>query len=414
MRYLLIDGDFFCHRGIHGMKTINQNITLDTNGEMINYEKHLVNSFRTLIRVFNNDKRNLIDNVIFVFDNFSWRKSITPIKPYYINDDTTPINYKENRKEQKEQSDLNYDNFSICKSNFIEKLKEIKSIAVFNVQGFEGDDALLMLKEKLFKPDNSCLVFCTDGDLKQLMYSDIENPYSPEYFMLYRNIKSSAAPEGEFVISKELCDKLYSTDIVNSFLNATDLSKLYFENLFNISLKDENSIVKRTKGMGISVASPTISLLIKIICGDKKDNIFPIFRWYTKTGSIRNVTERMVQVAFEELDFKFDEVGAQEVYNDKIKLTQLLYTLRENTKQDDIDIQIIGKHFAHNRMMLDIRKSTYISDELKSKFNSEFESQKSLIENKLNFNTINLLKEDYTDSTNILTQSLPDDFQNLI
>jgi hypothetical protein len=33
-RFLCVDGDFFCHRALHGIRMVNKNITLDSVDEM--------------------------------------------------------------------------------------------------------------------------------------------------------------------------------------------------------------------------------------------------------------------------------------------------------------------------------------------------------------------------------------------
>ena len=109
-RFLLVDGNYFCHRLIHGIKIGQPDFNLDSKLEMDNFEASLNNSLISLFNTFNNDYQNLIDNIVFVFDNNSWRKNIKyPVtytdiesgeeiikqeffKPYYIdNSDTTPL-----------------------------------------------------------------------------------------------------------------------------------------------------------------------------------------------------------------------------------------------------------------------------------------------------------------------------------
>lgn len=425
-KFLCIDGDFFCHRAIHGMRILNKDITLDSNEEMNNFNKYLINSLHTLYNTFINEHHELINQIIFVFDNKSWRKNLTPVKPYFLeNDNITPINYKENRVALKKESDINYDNFAFCKREFIETLEKSEIIPVFNFDGAEGDDLLIMLKTQLLikNPDNKMIVFCTDGDLKQLLYKDDTINQKPDSVILYRNIRSNSAPEGEFVISDELFESLYGKrdefgreDIIDAFLRASndEIDSNYFKNiLFKINFKDNSgkASFNREPGNGISIATPTLTLLSKIILGDKKDNVFPIFRWKTKTGnSFRNVNETHLINIFNELNYKFNDNSALIIYNDKLLLTKLLYSLREEVKQNEIDIQLIGKHFSHNRKILDIRNINYIPEDVINKFIHIFNNfyDKKLFEINLTKELISKIKTDYSDSTNILSKSLPD------
>ena len=425
-KFLCVDGDFFCHRAIHGMRILNKDITLDSNEEMNNFNKYLINSLHTLYNTFINEHHELINQIIFVFDNKSWRKNLTPVKPYFLeNDNITPINYKENRVSMKKESDINYDNFAFCKREFIETLEKSEIIPVFNFDGAEGDDLLIMLKTQLLinNPDNKMIVFCTDGDLKQLLYKEDTINQKPDSVILYRNIRSNSAPEGEFVISDELFESLYGKrdefgreDIMDAFLRASndEIDSNYFKNiLFKINFKDNSgkASFNREPGNGISIATPTLTLLSKIILGDKKDNVFPIFRWKTKTGnSFRNVNETHLINIFNELNYKFNDNSALLIYNDKLLLTKLLYSLREEVKQNEIDIQLIGKHFSHNRKILDIRNINYIPEDVINKFIHIFNNlyDKKLFETNLTKELISKIKTDYSDSTNILSKSLPD------
>lgn len=425
-RFLTVDGDFFCHRTIHGMRMINKDITLESSDEMNNYNKSLINSVHSLFNTFVNEHHQLIDQIIFVFDNKSWRKSVPPHKPYYIEDDT-PIGYKDNRKKLKEDSDINYDNFNLCKSEFINELTESKVFPVFCIEGAEGDDLLMMLKTRLLmeNSDNKMLVFCTDGDLKQLLYNK-DSEYNTDSVMLFRNIKSGAAPEGEWVISKEQYNKIYGTldangkeDVMDMFLRASENSsnqfdENYYKNfVFNINFKDSSgkATFQRNPGAGISVATPTLTLLTKMVIGDKKDNIFPIMRWKTKTGTaVRNVTENHLIKVFDELDLKFNDESAQKIYTDKTMLTKMLYSLRDEVKQTDIDIQTIGSHFVHNRKLLDIRTINYFPENICSIFNIKFDEYNSinLFDTILDKQKMTGIKMNFVDSTNILSNSLPD------
>lgn len=428
-KFFIIDGDFFCHRVIHGMRIVNKDITLDTSSEMNNFNKALINSVHATYDVFVNEHHNLIDQIIFVFDDRSWRKGVEPNKPYYVLDvQETPIGYKENRKKMKEDSNLNYDNFHLCKDIFYEALKSANIFPVFKFEGAEGDDMMLMLKNKLLQEniDNKMIVFCTDGDLKQLLYKDENLPSKPDSVILFRNIRSGAAPEGEFVISDELYTELYGNrnelgkiDLMDAFIkaaqhNESDFNPDYFKNyLFKVNFKDNSGKAnyERGPGTGVSIATPTLTLLTKMVVGDKKDNIFPLFRWKTKTGSsIRNISENQLIKVFKELEFTFNDESAQKIYTDKVSLTKMLYSLREEAKQEDVDIQLIGKHFVHNRKLLDIRTLNYIPTTLVDKFNSSFNDylMNGILDTTLTKSLLTKIREDHTDSTNILSQSLPD------
>lgn len=424
--FFTIDGDFFCHRTLHGMRMSNKEITLDKASEMANFSKALINSVTSVYNVFRNEHHKLFDQMVFVFDHHSWRKDVEPNRPYYLSGDVeTPIGYKDNRISMKADSEINYDNFKLCKEDFRNFLNEINIFPSFWFKGAEGDDLLTMFKAKMLAehPDNKMIVFCTDGDLKQLLYKDEGLSQKPDSVILFRNIKSGACPEGEFVVSEELYEQLYGKrdslgkeDVLDMFLRATndEFDETYYKNsLFNINFKDGSGRANytRTPGAGVSIATPTLTLLTKMVIGDKKDNIFPIFRWKTKTGtSIRNVTENNLIKVFNELDLKFNDTSAQKIYTDKTVLTKMLYSLRDEVNQESIDIQAIGKHFVHNRKLLDIRTIQHIPVDVYESFDAQFKNAMSsgLLETDLTIELISKLKQDNVDSTSILSDSLPE------
>ena len=86
-RFLCVDGDFFCHRALHGIRMVNKNITLDSVDEMNNFNKTLITHVHSLFNNFVNEHHQLIDQIIFVFDNKSWRKRIEANRPYYLEND---------------------------------------------------------------------------------------------------------------------------------------------------------------------------------------------------------------------------------------------------------------------------------------------------------------------------------------
>lgn len=411
-RYLTIDGDFFCHRVIHGMRSINKDITLDSNGEMLNFKSALYDSLLNLYNIF--IEPNLCQNIIFVFDTRSWRKEVEPVKPYYITDDT-PLKYKENRKIKADESELNYDNFDLIKNEFASELIEKNIIPVFKIKGLEGDDSLLCLRDKLISENHKMFVFCTDGDLKQLLSVSGAN----DNVILYRNIKSNAAPEGEIVIKSDLFNNLYGKkDVLNVFLqNTSDVSSAFLrERLFKVSLKGNGLSINREPATGITFATPSITLFQKIVCGDKKDNIFPILRWKAKTGT-RNfsVSETHIRKVFDRLEFEWSEESIKGILTDKAKLTAFLYELFNllGFEFDKSEITGIAKHFRHNRQMLDIRTSEHIPEHYKEEFDNHYNDIYSLIDRNLTRDDISKINIDYSDSTNILVNSIPDELRGI-
>ena len=74
----------------------------------------------------------------------------------------------------------------------------------FDIEGLEGDDEIMLLSHKFAGNQNvELLVFCTDGDLNQVVKDNC---------MLFRNIRSNDVPNGEFVISLNTYNKIFENN----------------------------------------------------------------------------------------------------------------------------------------------------------------------------------------------------------
>lgn len=345
---LLVDGNYFGHRAVHGLNK-GGNFSLDTTLEMLQFEDALYDQLIGLYKSFNNDYHTLISNIVFVFDGYSWRKDIPPHKPYYI-EEHEPIGYKENRVEN-ERDNINWDNWRICLTNFAERIQHF--LAVFKTEGAEGDDALLLLTNYLCKQGIMSIIFCTDGDLKQLIN---------ELVIVYRNTKSTEFPDGEIVISKDLA-KLYYSDVsaMDKLMGRggmLDSDRQWFTNLFKLQINGGAAIstAKRTLNNGISIPNYKTDAFVKCICGDKKDNIFPIFRWKSNGVKPKNmkVTEAMMVKALKphgiELNDDSLELMLSDTEDGKELFLNLLLGLQHNTKQVGIS-KNVTLHYKHNTLL---------------------------------------------------------------
>jgi hypothetical protein len=328
-------------------------------------------SLCNLYQTFNNEKFKLIDNIIFVRDHNSFRKKVPAIRPYYL-DKNELIGYKEQRVVTKEDSPIDYDNFY---ETYTEWCQEISlSIPLIDIEGLEGDDLLMLVSRKLSEKNIYSTIFCTDGDLKQLVN---------EHVFLFRNIRSKDAPNGEFVLSPLTYKIIFEKDIKQTLLQTGDAK--YWHQLFNIMIGciDGTKQVSRELNKGISIAEPIKVAFEKIICGDKKDNIFSIFGWKASTGTrIYKVTELMLEKTFKELGKEFNNQACQEIFNDKNKLIEFLLVLKDSVIKKIPEISIIRdgcfKHLLHNLKMI-VLNPNMIPEE----YRKEFENRWKVLENRI-------------------------------
>lgn len=378
-RYLLIDGNYFAHRAIHGLRISQPDFNLTTIQQMNNFESLLNDSFINLFKSFNNGYHELLENIVFVFDNKSWRKSIEPIKPYYISDDTK-LGYKDNRKEQKEESEIDYDNFNLTIENFQNKIKS--QVPVIHFNGGEGDDALLLLTNKFSEQNIETIIFATDGDLKFLVNKNT---------ILLRNSKSKELPDGEFIISTYLHSKLFAEKSILEKFTQTNLDTQFYDLLFSIDVTN-GGVVKSNKirkiGKGISLTDKYKNLLVKVICGDAKDNIFPLYRWRNPKDTMNmKVTETMLKKAFEMSLYDFDEKTVKKAFSEGKLMAQILINLKTVTKQTNVDLKSIVLHYQHNLRMNKLHIEC-LPEYVIENFNTCYNDVLPLINNKLELETL--------------------------
>ena len=380
-RLLLIDGNYFAQRVLGQVNMGDSENNLITEIEQQNFRQALNNSLINLYKTFNNESTNLIDQIIFVCDCGSWRKDVKPFVPYYLKDDKdTPLGYKEQRKAVKEESPIDYDNFYKIYNDFTENIKD--KVVLFKINKLEGDDELMLLVNKLSKNSNIfSTVFCTDGDLMQIVRDNV---------VLMRNIRSKDAPNGEFVLTENTYKKIFEQSAMDALLGGA-FDNSYFKNLFAIQIGsiDGKNKVERKLDRGISLATPFKTALVKSVAGDKKDNIFSLLSWKAKTGTRSyHITEKYIEKALQVHGYDLSEINCQKILSSKETLFNLLLSLKEVTKQNDVELTDMAYHLKHN-LKINMLSVKNVPEELRNEFDKLFEENSDKIFNeKLNENNL--------------------------
>lgn len=402
---LIVDGNYFGHRCVHGLNK-GGNFSLNTTLEMMQFEQALYDQMIGLYCSFNNNFHTLIGNMVFVFDSHSWRKDIPAHKPYYIDADEK-YGYKENRVD--DGLGINWDNWRMCLENFQERIN--KFIAVFNSHGAEGDDAILMLTKFYNRNKILSIVFCTDGDLKQTI---------DKYVIIYKNSVSKELPKGEMFINEQLAKDYYgATNPMDKLMGRGGLhanDRAYLQNLFALEINGGGMKcnVPRTLNNGISVPNHRTDAFVKCIIGDKKDNIFPIFRWkqVQKNGTVnKKVTEIMIIKALAPHKVELNDASLALMLSDtdegKDLFLNLLLGLQHNTNQVGISKNVTA-HYKHNYRM-NILSIDNLPNEVVENFNKALKENLPLINRILEYELLlqnNRHRAD--DGADILKASTPD------
>lgn len=346
-RILGIDGMYFANRVLGGMTSQNETLTLETVQEQNNFISNLHNSLWSIIRSFNNENQTLIHNVIMFCDYGSWRKKLPIFVPDYYKDveeSKIPVlGYKENRVKKKEESNINYKIFYELVSKFMDEINN--EIPVIKIQDFEGDDCICLLSHMLKNSKNTeMIVFCTDGDLEQCVNDNV---------ILFRNIRSKDCPNGEIIISQNKYHYLFvdcDNDPMTKLLS-DNTERNYYKLLFSTQLNSEYK-VERKPDKDIRYACPATIALKKIICGDAKDNVFPILR---KVGNSKNrsISEKELIKSIEPYVHKVNDKSCEEVLNNKELRNDVFVTMKSIFKfAPEYSLESLEKHFQHNKELI--------------------------------------------------------------
>ena len=370
-RYLVIDGNYFAQRVIAQLNMGNNVNNLETEIEKNSFKNALYASLISLYRTFVNDRTNLIEDVLFCIDSGSWRKDVEFV-PYWFDTlytkeqrETIPTTYKGQRKVKKEESPINFDNFYALFREFYEEICKI-GVKGFSVPKLEGDDLIGLIAWKIrHDSEKFAVIFATDGDLEQVV---------AERVVLFKNIKSKDAPNGELVVeghdyTKITCEVDYLKD---SFRGD------WLQSLTSVVIGDTSGASKVTRKLneGIRIAKPHELVMKKSICGDAKDNIFSPISWLSSTGTRKyGISKKHFERALERLQVYLNpnRLCAQLGYDAELREKWLRY-IYEETKQELTEEQYkkYVANFYHNLSMNEI-SIRYIPKNLQEEFDKLYE-----------------------------------------
>lgn len=405
---LLIDGSYIGYRSLFSLgKRMGYDILLETNEEMRLFEEQVYNDTISIYKSFNANVA--INNVMLFIDKNSWRHFENMHRPYYENEDK-PIGYKENRKDLKDKSGVNWVNYKECLSNTAEKVNEIDGFLGMNVEMFEADD-LIFLTANHFSGTNNIFIFANDGDYQQAILNN--NVY------YVRNNISQKNPFGTIIVHKDYTKpvtinmsgiEILQNKMRNSSGLLNQISKIEVGN-------NQPGRVERTFKNGfICKAEPYWFGFIKAIIGDKKDNILPIIGRKSKTGRLTRVLEKNILFAFDNLRTGIDNFGILDI--DKKTNNELAEIIIRNVRENSAPTPIVRTFlidlisqlnqqsesrdvYVHLKLNIKIMMLTELvhNDEVLARYTKLL----PLISNKLNEKI--LLDNDDNDNTEIINNS---------
>lgn len=273
-------------------------------------------------------------NIYLVSDSKekSWRKQLIG-------------HYKTNRKKD---SDIDwnfvYTSYAEVKSNLV-------GVKVFEAPHVEGDDWISFLVEKANSQGRSTIIISNDYDIKQIVNFDLDK------FTIN-------------IMSNEMFNKLKIFLPKNYGLFLYNLSKLPNDNIFE--LNDNSEFIKLLqnfiKKYEVHEIDSIESLIIKLISGDKSDNIDSVWS-QTKNGRKRGIGDKGAKVIYDLYLQEFGEISL----NDTDLYENIADLICEKKKLSKTQIEKIVGNIQENVKLIDLRISN-LPDEIVNKMIEKYES----------------------------------------
>jgi len=271
-------------------------------------------------------------NIYLVSDSKekSWRKQL--IK-----------NYKSNRKKD---SDIDWTFVYEAYGEFKESLVGIKVLEAPHV---EGDDWISFLCHKANSEGRSTVIISNDYDIKQIVRFNLDP--------LWINLMSNEMYNRE---------KIFLPKNYQMFINR--VNKLSNDDIFN--LNDNTDFLKLlsrfTDKYEINEIDATESLIIKLISGDKSDNISSAWS-QIKNGKKRGIGEKGAKVIYEKYLVEFGEIN----FIDPDVYENIADLICEKKKLSKTQIESIVENLIENVKLIDLRLNNLpkeIIEKMESKF----------------------------------------------
>jgi len=283
----VIDGNYFLFRTLYVIPSRSKKKgLLSTDEEVQSFVKKLATDFAYQIRLF----EGLIDRVVWTVDSRSWRKDFYP-----------EADYKGNRKQD---SNINWDNFSKASSDFISILSK-QGVIISKIDGAEGDDLMYAWNTESLANDKSVIMFTGDRDLVQLVDKSKNN-------------------NTHTILFSPAHKKLYTYQGFSEWLDTDDVSENSDDvfDVLKVSVSPENQakklikeLVKKKKASIIEI-DPEDFRFRKVLTGDAGDNVPPAY-YYTSKNRRYGISEKKATAIIAEFKEKHGHLSHMYLYNEE-------------------------------------------------------------------------------------------------
>lgn len=308
MYTLLIDGNFFLRR-ILGVATLTFTETPDEDRKQL-LEK-LAQSLSATVR----EHYKHINNIVIARDYSSWRKTVDVVKPIESNKISDDSDYKDNRKAD---SNTDWTKVYACFDEFCNILQSSSlSVPIIRTKGAEGDDIMWVVPNMLKQMNRKTILWSSDGDAIQTVDESIHYFKLPKK-TIYLPKSMTPTENNDFSIFGKTVDPCY-----DSFIS--------------------------TAQDGVRCINPDYVLLMKIVKGDGKDNVSPLFFWKTAKTTAKPRTAQ-IEKALAAVGLNETNFTSAHIYDDN-KMEWFIQQLMVYTKQYR-DLEHTVNVFKSNRRLL--------------------------------------------------------------
>lgn len=325
MKVILIDSSAFMYSCLFSYLKISEYgheaIRLSEQYEMDDFVSYSLASVNEMLTEVMNSG---VGAIVWAKDGNSWR--------FRLKDNPVAQVYKATRKKQ---DDIDWHNYTICKSK-IDEVLEQNGIIVSTHKSLEADDIITIWVKELSKnSDVDIEIFSSDKDLTQL---------------LTPNVKMIDRIRGKMYIHESLFDQM-NTDPTLMALGAS---------------------------YAISPVNPYEVVVGKIISGDSSDNIPSIVRTTTKTGKVMGIgdagSKKIIAKIKEDYNLKNLNIDTMSSLKSIICEECIKYK-KINPDEDPAIVELTDKMYDFNNEMINLNKipEEYINEILEESITKQID-----------------------------------------
>lgn len=320
---LIIDGNYILHKNVFTLHKHNMLF-----GELHNSLEKSLNSIKS---------KFAWDNIFFVSDTSkSWRRDI----------------YGDYKKGRRSDTEIDWEFVWTAYDEFKDDLP--KSVNVFEENKIEGDDWIAHLTKIANTKGHLVVILSNDGDIKQLLDFNTDP--------LWMNIMVNEV----FGNEKIFLPKNYEI-FLNKLREASEKVDLFtLSNEIEILDFFEKFIEKRDK----KIVDNKKELIVKLISGDKSDNIKSVFVKETKNGKLRGIGYKGAEKIYQQFEKENPNVDINLENNLLEELSEIICDVKKIEYKNSNKIK---DNLIFNRKLINFN---YIPENIENQMKSKIKNLK--------------------------------------